>query len=71
MTRRRDGWGEVPAWAFDIIELQFITISQNEAILAALEKRANRLSPQDQRDVDTIFEVATGIKKKIDEAQQS
>lgn len=55
---------DAPMWAV-------IMIMQNEAILAALEKRASKLSPEDQRDVDAAYEIAARTKRKLDAALKS
>lgn len=55
-------WSEdAPMWAV-------ILIMQNEAILARLENRDSKLSPQDQRDIDAAYEIAARTKRKLDEA---
>ena len=70
--RHDDRWPEIPVSALDIIiELQLLTVSQNEAILAELQKRASKLSPENQAKVNAISDVVAGINRKIDAAQQS
>jgi len=59
-----------PQWAIDLKDAQMIIMFQNELILAKLEKRGSKLSPEDQAKVNKIFAKASGIVKKIDEAEE-
>jgi hypothetical protein len=63
-----DPWVDAPAWAIEIAEMQFVTMLQNESILAMLEKRASKLSPEDQKTLNTIFNVVAATNKKMDAA---
>lgn len=68
---RDDPWGKAPEWAVELGEVQFCILLQNEAILAALEKRAPKLSPKDQEILNTIFDVSEATTKRIEDAQKS
>lgn len=68
-NRHGNPWDSAPAWARELAEMQLQVMWQNEAILALLEKRASQLSPEDQANVNAIFQVAGDIKRKIDTAQ--
>lgn len=66
--QRENPWRGAPDWAKEIGARQLITILQNEVILAKLEQRECKILPEDQAKLDAIFDVATGITAKIDEA---
>lgn len=68
--QRDDPWERAPEWAIELGEMQFILMLQNEAILAALERRASKLSPKDQETLNTIFDVSEATTKRIEDAQK-
>jgi hypothetical protein len=71
MANRHDGgWGEVPLWALDMLEMQYFTILQNEMILAELQKRSTRLSDKDQKALDQLTTILKGTNTKIDSAKK-
>lgn len=71
MHRSQDiPWRDIPDWAFDLMQLQLTIMAQNEAIMAALESRDSRLTPEDQALVNKIAKVAGNINRKIDAAQR-
>lgn len=43
-------------------------LMQNEAILAKLENRPSKLSPEDQKKLNMIFDTAAADSAKIDRA---
>ena len=61
-------WSSVPDWAQDLIQLQLIQISQNEEILAALQRRESRLTARDRADLAEIAEISADTKRKLDDA---
>lgn len=63
-------WRGAPAWALDLMEMQYFVMLQNEAILAKLEDRSTRLSPKDQKALDEIVTVLNGTNTKIDTAKK-
>lgn len=64
--RHRDPWEGSPPWAVEIGVAQAIIIMQNEAILAKLEDRPAKLSPEDQAKLNKIFDRATASTAKVD-----
>lgn len=67
--RHDNPWRGAPPWAVKLGARQLITILQNEVILAKLEQRECKISPEDQAKLDQIFDEATGITTKIDAAE--
>lgn len=63
-------WRGAPAWAIDLLEMQYQTVLQNEAILAKLDARLPRLSAKDQRDLDEIVNTLKGTNEKIESAKK-
>lgn len=63
-------WRGAPAWALDLLEMQYIIMVQNEALLAKLEDRSTRLSQKDQKALDEIVETLKGTNTKIDDAKK-
>ena len=52
-------------WVYPLVA---ITVAQNEAILAKLEERPSKLSPEDQAIMNEIFDKATATAAKVDAA---
>jgi len=63
-------WRGAPAWAVDLLEMQYYIIMQNEAIQAKLEDRSTRLSDADQKSLDQLMIILKGTNAKIDSAKQ-
>lgn len=62
--RERGPWDGAPNWAREIGEFLAIAVCQNEAILAKLEDRPCKLSPEDQAIMTEIFDTATASVAK-------
>lgn len=65
---KRSAWYDAPRWARKLGEMQLATMIQNEAILAKLEQRESKLSPEDQEKLNKIFDIASGDAAKIDKS---
>lgn len=63
-----DPWEMAPTDSVEIGTMLVVIIIQNEMILAELQKRPSKLSPQDQARINEIFEKVTADTAKIDEA---
>lgn len=72
--RRRDDrdnpWRDATPIERELREMLFVIMIQNENILAELEEREPKLTPEDQARVDEIFEIETRDVKKIDDAMK-
>lgn len=64
-NQSHDGWRDAPWWARRLRDTLSILVLQNEAILAKLEERPPKLSPEDQKHLNEIFDAATATAKKI------
>lgn len=67
----QDHWSDAPRWARSLMDAQVVIMIQNECILAKLEQRANKLSPEDQAKVNELFDKATGITSKVGVAEKT
>lgn len=65
-NKQHDGWREAPWWARRLRDNLAIVTLQNEAILAQLERRESKLSPEDREAVDEIFAIEDRDRKRID-----
>lgn len=63
-----DPWDGAPAHLMEIGAMLAIIMIQNEAILAKVEQRSPKLSPEDQATVNELFDRATADTAKIDAA---
>jgi hypothetical protein len=68
--RRRSPWDDAPPWAHDLADMVFAVMMQNEDMLALLQKRTSKLSPEDQAAVDAIVAESTRLRKEIDDAMK-
>ena len=59
---------EAPIDQAEIGELLAIIVMQNEVIMARLEERSPKLSPEDQKKINQIFDLATADRAKLDAA---
>lgn len=67
-NQQHDGW-RWATWGERRLRDMLLAITlQNEAILAKLEARDSKLSPEDQAKLNQIFDRATATTAKIDEA---
>jgi hypothetical protein len=57
-----------PDWARYIADQNAVIIAQDEIILAKLEDRPCKLSPEDQATVNEMFDKATATAAKADAA---
>lgn len=70
-NQQHEGWREA-TWAERRLRDMLIGVTlQNEAILAAIEKRAPKLSSEDQAKLNQIFDKATATSTKLDAAQKT
>lgn len=71
LFRHRDDhgpWFGASARERHLAEMLAVVIAQNEAILAKLEARPSKLSPEDQAMADQIFATAAATTAKVDAA---
>lgn len=65
-NRQHQDWRNATWAERQLRDLLLRITAQNEVILAAIEKRAPKLSPEDQAAVDEIFAIEVSDRKKID-----